>query len=153
MANYNAPWNKGLVGVQTHSVDTKRKMSVSHTGTKKPVEVCLKIRASNIGKHNKGIQRPQVQGELHYHWNPNKSAFRNYRRLVQRQTEAIYQKHLYILNPENHQRTLCGVKGGYQLDHKMSVKEGFEKNLSVHEIAHINNLQMLPWQENRKKGV
>jgi hypothetical protein len=150
MANYNAPWNKGRVGVQKHSEITKRKICLAHIGTVKSLEVRQKISAGQIG-----VPKPTsgVRGSRHHKWNPNKSEFKEYRRMVQSTTEILYRANKHIINPQDFPRRKCGVDGGYQLDHKVSVREGFENKIPVCEIAHINNLQMLPWQENRKKGV
>ena len=161
MANYNAPWNKGLAGLN-HSEETKRKMSVAHTGTIKPLEVRLKIRDSNLGKHNVRVTcHCGMSGERsamkRWHFENcgtrNRSEFKIYLRAVHHLTTAIYREHKQVINPHNYPRTKCGIEGGYQLDHRVSVKEGFERKLPIHEIAHINNLQMLPWQENRAKGA
>jgi 5-methylcytosine-specific restriction endonuclease McrA len=124
--------------------------SEGHKGTKKPLEVRQKISIAQIG-----VPKPTsgVRGPKHHRWNPNKSAFKEYRRLVQRETEKNYRLHRQAINPLNLLRAKCGIEGGHQLDHRVSVKEGFEKQIPVYEISHINNLQMLSWQENRKKGV
>lgn len=52
-----------------------------------------------------------------------------------------------------HLKGLCGVDGAYQLDHKISIYDGFKNNIPVHIIGDISNLQMLPWKENRSKGI
>lgn len=148
MANYNAPWNKGLVGVQRHSLDTKRKMSVSHTGTTKPEWVKEKIRDAQVG-----VPRLYAQGSKHYRWNPNKSEFLAYARHIRSLSDRTYREHIEVINPNNHKRTLCGVSGGYQLDHKISIKEGFENKIPVLDMSGINNLQLLPWRENSAKGA
>ena len=49
-------------------------------------------------------------------------------------------------------KTLCGVEGGWQLDHIISIKYGFENNIDPVIISSIENLQMLPWLDNVKKG-
>ena len=49
-------------------------------------------------------------------------------------------------------RGRCGVPGAYQIDHMVSIEEGFQSGIPVEEIAHISNLQMLPWEDNRQKG-
>jgi hypothetical protein len=41
----------------------------------------------------------------------------------------------------------------YHIDHKISVKWGFENNIPEEHIAHIDNLQMLWWEENFNKNV
>lgn len=165
MANYNAPWNKGLVGSERVklSEETKRKMSVSHTGSTKPTWVKNKIRDSNFGKHNTKITCSvcglvggrSIMKRWHFEncGTRDRTEFQRYRRLVDYSTTELYRNFSHIINPNNHPRTRCGILGGYQLDHKVSVKEGFDRKLPIHEIAHINNLQMLSWQENRHKGV
>ena len=149
MANYNAPWNKGLRGTKL-SEETRQRMSLSHAGTKKSLEVRKKISESQLGipKPNSG-----VLGSKHHNWNPNKTEFRVYRREVDRLTARVFTINRRLINPQSFPRTRCGVEGGYQLDHRMSVKEGFEKKIPACEIAHINNLQMMPWKANRAKGA
>lgn len=53
---------------------------------------------------------------------------------------------------KGYKRTLCGVEGGYQLDHIISIKEGFEKNIAPEIIGAPGNLQMLPWRDNLLKS-
>lgn len=132
-----------------YSMKTRKAMSIAHLGSIKPLEVREKI-----AKAQTGIPKPTsgVRGEEHYRWNPNKSAFREYRREVQRLTEYNYRFNKNIINPHNLLRTKCGVSGGYQLDHKISVKEGFDRGIPSHEIGCVSNLQMLSWEANRKKG-
>lgn len=133
-----------------YSTKTRKAMSLAHTGTTKSLEVRQKISDSQIG-----IPKPTsgVRGTRHYKWNPNKCQFKDYRREVQSLTEKNYRLHKHIINPQDFPRTKCGVEGGYQLDHIVSVKEGFDRKLPIHDIANINNLQMLPWRKNRAKGT
>ena len=49
-------------------------------------------------------------------------------------------------------RGLAGVEGSYQLDHKISVKYGFDNNIPPHIIGNINNIEMVPWFDNLSKG-
>lgn len=74
-----------------------------------------------------------------------------YKKEVRRKTESTYKKCKEDINPNNHKRVLCG-KEGYQLDHIVSVLNGFRENIPVEEISSTDNLQMLPWKENRNKG-
>jgi hypothetical protein len=41
---------------------------------------------------------------------------------------------------------------GYHVDHKVSVWYGFKNNIHPASIAHISNLQMVPYQKNLNKG-
>jgi hypothetical protein len=159
-------WNRGLRGVCSGwklSEVTKRRMSLSRTGLSKSIEVRQKIRQSNLGKHSVSVVCPKcgVSGgeSIMKRWHfdkcgsRNRSEFKIYLRAVHHLTTAVYREHKQVINPHSYPRTRCGIEGGYQLDHKISVKEGFERKLPIHEIAHINNLQMLSWKENRNKGV
>jgi hypothetical protein len=49
-------------------------------------------------------------------------------------------------------RTLCGIEGGYQLDHIISVNTGFDQNISPEKIGDISNLQIIPWKDNLLKS-
>lgn len=60
-------WNKGLVGVKKHSLETRRKMSESRMGHPTSDETKRKLRESNIGK-----KRTPEQNEANRQRNINK---------------------------------------------------------------------------------
>ena len=97
-------------------------------------------------KRNKSLTGPN-----HPRWNPNKEPLIEYGRKVRVLSEKTYQDNILILNPNNLPRTLCGIDGGYQLDHKISIKSGFENNIPPEQLSSVDNLQLLPWKDNRKK--
>lgn len=94
---------------------------------------------------------PRMYGENHPNFNPNKTEYQKYLKEVKNITETNYIKNLEIINPNGYVRTLCGVEGGYQLDHIISIKQGFDEGISPEIIGGLNNLQMLPWKDNRDK--
>ena len=49
-------------------------------------------------------------------------------------------------------RGKMGVDGAWQIDHIISIDEGYKTGLSPEKIGHISNLQMLPWKDNLLKG-
>jgi hypothetical protein len=49
-------------------------------------------------------------------------------------------------------RGVNGEDGAYTLDHIVSLKKGFKEGIPAEQIGHIENLQMLPWEENITKG-
>jgi hypothetical protein len=49
-------------------------------------------------------------------------------------------------------RGLCGIEGAYQLDHVISVDEGFHKNISPGIIGDLSNLRIVPWRDNLLKS-
>jgi hypothetical protein len=59
---------------------------------------------------------------------------------------------LHLLENFN-KRGASGVEGAYQIDHIYSVYKGFRAGLPTQLVGNIENLQMLPWEENRKKGI
>ena len=78
-------------------------------------------------------------------------AYKKYSRTVHWLTRKVYADHKHEINPHDYPRTLCGVKGGWQLDHIVSIKEGFMRGLPPEKIAKKENLQMLPWEKNLEK--
>lgn len=97
------------------------------------------------------LNLPRMYGKDHPNFNPNKTEFSEYIYKVRIITENTYKDNINTINPNGYQRILCGVKGGYQLDHIISVKQGFDEGISPDIIGGLNNLQMLPWEENRNK--
>ena len=110
-----------------------------------------KMKGNTLGFSNKG--RIGLSGEDHPRWNPNKKDFQKFANRVRWLTEKTYNKHKSIINPNNYNRTLCGVDNGWQLDHITSIKEAFDKNLSAEMVSDLKNLQMLPWSINRTKAA
>lgn len=127
-------------------------------------EICRQCRQKirNIGNKygtaHKGRKNPNATshlkhfyGEDHPNWNPNKPEFLTYASKVRFITEATYISHKNTINPLNKPRTLCGVLGGWQLDHIISIKKGFIDGIDPKIISSLDNLQMLPWEHNRQK--
>lgn len=75
-------------------------------------------------------------------------AYKKYAGLVHRLTKKTYEKYKHIINPNDYPRTICGIDNGWQLDHIVSIKEGFEKSIPAEELASLENLRMLPWKQN-----
>ena len=74
--------------------------------------------------------------------------FKKFGGRVHRLTQKIYEMYKEEINPNDHPRTICGVDGGYQLDHIITIKFGFENGLSAEELSQKDNLRMLPWKDN-----
>jgi hypothetical protein len=65
-------------------------------------------------------------------------------------TETNRQK-LYML--ENYEkRGKSGIPNAYQLDHIIPIKYGYDNNIPPDKIGSIDNLQFIPWEENRNKS-
>jgi 5-methylcytosine-specific restriction endonuclease McrA len=80
--------------------------------------------------------------------NPLIKEYTKYARTVHALSQKVYKKNIAIINPNNYPRTLCGVTGGWQLDHIIPIKECFQQGKSPEEAAAISNLRMLPWHDN-----
>jgi transposase-like protein len=93
-------------------------------------------------------QNPSFKGMLRPQRNPNVEEYTRYSRKVHGLSQTVYKEHKDTINPDNHPRTLCGVDGGWQLDHIIPIKECFKKGLSVEEASSVKNLRMLPWKTN-----
>lgn len=78
--------------------------------------------------------------------------YRKYSNRVQTLTRKTYNLHKEEINPNNLPRGVAGTEGSYHLDHKISVRYGFENDIEPAVIADKSNLQMLPWKENVIKG-
>jgi hypothetical protein len=136
-------------------IEWKRRYSKKHAQRNYEKDLCNKCARLNVGKRvarNNAIKAGKKNcGSNHHNWNPNKSEFRAYAYKVRRLSEKTYTEHLSILNPNGLQRTLCGTDGGYQLDHKVSIKAAFDLRMPEENVAQVENLQLLPWKDNRRK--
>jgi hypothetical protein len=99
---------------------------------------------------NKG-HRKQESLDIIGRDDPVYSNFRKYRNRVAVRTRKTYQLYKEEINPNNLFIGKCGIDGANQIDHIISVREGFEKGMSIEEISSKENLQILPWLENIKK--
>jgi len=162
----NTPWNKGKTKV--YSQKTLLAMSESKKG-------CVpwnKNKKTGLNPWNKGLTKETddkvseyinkqigqkrmgnyVCGVEHPNYKEDTPEYNRYRKKVDLLTEKNYVKYKTSINPKSYPRTLCGVEGGYQLDHIISVYEGYKQKIDPEKISDIKNLQMLPWKENLKKS-
>ena len=79
-----------------------------------------------------------------------KFEFQQWSNEVRQESEKTYRKFKHVLNPNNLPRKKY-AEDGYHLDHKISLKEGFEQNISIETMSSLENLQMLTCKENRSK--
>lgn len=110
--------------------------------TNKQIANLLKCSVSNVCKLLNYYNLSRQNNTTHY---------KKYCNKVRRLTEKNYVKYQNIINPNNHPRTLCGVEGGYQIDHKLSVRFCYDNNISEEVCSSVDNLQMLEWTKNLNK--
>jgi hypothetical protein len=107
------------------------------------------MKGNMLGSLTKGKERPNGRGENHPRFNPNKPEFKKYASQVRSITRL---QNTASLKNSDKPRGLCGVAGAYQLDHITSIQKGFLNNICPTIIGGIENLQFIPWQENRNKS-
>ena len=147
----------------------KAKIAESNIGRIPSAETKEKIKQSNIehwaensrtpwNKDKKGLQTAWNKGhkkteslEILSREDPAYSDFRKYRNRVAVRTRKNYDLYKDEINPLNLPIGKCGVDGAYQIDHKISVRIGFEQGMLIEDISAKENLQMLPWLDNVMK--
>lgn len=101
------------------------------------------------GEYHPGIRtRMENLGltwEEYNNWRVDKA---RYRREVWRITN---QQDLALLDNYDKPRTRAGILGGFQLDHKISIEEGWNSKIDPNVIGSISNLQFITWECNLKK--
>ena len=78
----------------------------------------------------------------------NLPAFKLYQRTVHRLTRSQDLSSLPNFDKRGHVE-----KGGWHIDHRLSITEGFLQGATPEELSHILNLEMLPAKENIKKST
>jgi hypothetical protein len=115
------PWNKGKQNVQ------EKLYGENHPG--------IKYKMKKLG----------LDWDTYNNWKHNKN---RYKKEVWRITN---QQEIYKLKNYDKPRKRAGYIGGYQLDHIMSIDEGWSKQIDPNVIGNINNLQFITWEKNLKK--
>jgi len=117
---------------------------------------CLKCTGKDNGKRLNDMLTQEMrlkaiatrEGFMSYeeYW----ESLKHFKRYLLKVWRFTYKQPLETLENFN-KRGKSGVPGAYQVDHKISIKDGYKMNIPEEQIASIENLQMLPWEENRKK--
>lgn len=80
---------------------------------------------------------------------PRRDEIKVYTRMVRRETKKSHRIYSTWENFDKIGRS--GVVGAYQIDHVIPIKYGFDNGICPSVIGHINNLQIIPWEQNRSK--
>lgn len=83
----------------------------------------------------------------------NYDAWMEYKNRVGYLTRKTYYTNLVALNPNNYPIGLCGSVGSYQIDHIVPKSVAYRLDIPEDLISHVDNLQVIPWEENRQKGA
>lgn len=145
-----------IVDVDCDDCDTGFKRSIQLLRKKKTMysgDLCIDCARIAIGKNmdTSGVSSSNSRriGTKHPLWRVNKTELRAYTSKVRTKTAKTLREH--DLNPENKLIGRCGIPGAHQIDHKISIKTGFEKNIDPNILGSVENLQLLTWEDNRKK--
>lgn len=141
------------IGIAIRTKEWKFKISNSNKGkVNNPKGSNGKLKGKRLEKsHRDNIRAGLVK--THYNislqdWEELQGEKELYYREVWRIT---YQQPLELL--ENYdKRGNAGQDNAYQIDHIYPISKGFINRISADVIGNINNLQMLYWLDNRKKG-
>ena len=129
-----------------HTIETKQKISKSKKGSIPWNKGLTGVQSA----WNKGLKK-QEPLEILSREDEAYRDFKKYRNRVSVRTRKTYEIFKEEINPNNYVLGKAGVVGAYQIDHIVSVREGFEKNIPIETISSKDNLQIIPWLENVKK--
>lgn len=102
------------------------------------------------GNVKKGKPNYSQRGDKHPRYNPNMKEIKRYGSQVRSYTKKNFDNEVKKLIGDK-KIGRCGVENAYQVDHIISIKNGFYGNIPIEVIGHIDNIQVLSWEENRKK--
>jgi hypothetical protein len=74
--------------------------------------------------------------------------YTRYKNEVHKRSHKIYEENIDIINPNRYNRTLAGIEDGWQLDHIIPVRFGFDNNIPIEVLCAVENLRMIPWKDN-----
>lgn len=102
-----------------------------------------------LGKEHPGIKKRMR--ELGISW----LEYNNWKEDKQRYYKEVWritnQQPLYLLPNFDKPRGRAGSANAYQLDHIVSISNGFKNQIDPEVIGSIQNLQFIPWLENIQK--
>lgn len=133
-------------------------------------ETRAKIKQSNIehwtenertpwNKGKTGVQVPWNKGKGGYAGTPRRKVseddfkvYQKYKRAVYSASRKTYNKNTIILNPTGVLLGRNGVSGAHQIDHTIPISVGYALKISVQAMSMVENLQLMSWENNRKKS-
>jgi len=135
-------------------------MSYTSLGT---IETAIKnntiCNSCSAYKYNKNWKH-KVTDESIKKMRASKAGFGSWEEYVEKYPEKeMYKREVWKYTNRNNLQELkhiekrgrCGVDGAYQLDHNISINDGWKYNIPPEIIGEIGNLRMIPWKENLLK--
>jgi len=118
--------------------------------------ICNSCSSYKYNKTFKDVIKPEHRKQMR----ASKAGFKDWDEYVEKYPEKeMYKREVWSYTnkqpietlPNSDKRGRCGVDGAYQLDHIISINEGWQRKIPPEIIGHMDNLQILTWEENRKK--
>jgi len=117
-----------------------------------------RMRQTNIEKY--GVEYPQQSENIRRKTRTNMERLRKWIPETLLTDFALYYKRVWQVTnkqpldslPLFEHRGLAGIDGAHHVDHKVSIKYGFENNIPPFIVGNIHNLEMLPWRDNVYKS-
>lgn len=133
-----------------NSIDSKLKKVMSTREYKESLSKGVKNWWNSLDKESrlKIKENCRISNEKNGNWIPlyEKEPFEAYTFEVRRLTEINFKQNFYLIENAN----LRGKK--YDLDHMISIYDGFKQNISVEIISHYKNLRIIPSKDNQVKN-
>jgi hypothetical protein len=145
--NGRKPSTETIEKIRQGNIETKRKQDIV------PWNKGLGIddpRVASYANKQRGVQRATRIKIIHSD-DPVYQDFKKYRNRIAVRTKNTYNKFKDQLNPLNLVLGKAGILGAHHIDHIMSVREGFTYSVPIEMMASIENLRVIPWQENISK--
>jgi hypothetical protein len=101
------------------------------------------------GEEHPGTKKRMKQ--LNKTWEEYNNWLVDKKRYYQEVWRITNQQELSRLENADKIRGLAGVQGAYQLDHKISINEGWINKINPYIIGDIENLRFITWEENLKR--
>jgi len=155
-------------GCSCKTNDHKQKLSRANTGVKRSDEFKENVRKKMLGRKitwgdkisktllgriippEQEIKRLESRLGMNYdEYIKRKPKYFSYKSRVMSITRR---QQLNLLENCDKKRTLAGQSDGFQLDHIITIRDGFEHNINPHIVGNIKNLRFIPWEENLKRN-
>ena len=132
----------------------------TESGLRESIRLNTICNGCSTKKHQKGIMNGTTESQRRK-MRASKAGFSSWEEYVEKYPKKeMYKREVWKYTYRNDLESLsdfekrgrCGVEGAYQIDHIISINEGWNNGIPAEEIGNFQNLRMIPWRENLKKG-
>lgn len=112
----------------------------------------IKTTCTICGVKHRSDMLTRISNAKHLIWLETATEWQKFKHIVTMETERTYRKNLLSINPNGLWRGPAGTAGAHHVDHIISKRYCFDNDIPPELCAHIDNLRVIPWLENVKKG-